>query len=408
MPIKKFYPIWFAQTISIIGSELTKFAIPLWLLSTGISTTFFSTIVVITMLPRSLFGLFVGPLVDEGPKKKILISAEIIQGLSIIAMLIIYLNGFNKLQFLFALFIHSSSSLFSYPIISSLVPQLLSDDEIPKANSMLAATDSASLLIAPLVGGALVFYKKLEIIFALDIFSFIFNICILLKFLPTLPYRGITKTNVFKSIKEGLQFFKQESHLTKFLIISTVTNFSLSISFYLAPALLLEISNDARIVGTIQTFGGVSQLIALWIIGFNFRPKKLAKFELIGTLIFAIIGPICIALLNRNIIIYISYVIALLILPVLNVWNRTLWQTKVPKEMLGRVFATKRFVSSMLTPLTTLISGWSIDHLLIARLNMNLVNSYKTLFFISGAILIFFSLISLNSSWRKRLDNEVL
>lgn len=360
------------------------------------------------MLPRTLFGLVVGPIVDEGPKKKILIISELIQAISIVLMFLIYKNGFNKYQFLSVLFIHSTFSLFNYPTMSSLIPLILGENDLRKANSLMGITDSASLLIAPIIGGALVFYKKIEIIFLIDILSFVINLLIIGKCIPIFPSKKFSNMNLISSLKEGLQFFKNESNLSKFLIISTMTNFSLSLSFFLAPALLLGISKDARLVGTIQTLGGISQLIAIWIIGFNFKPLKLAKSELLGTILFAILGPLIIGLSSNNLLTYAGYILALLILPVLNVWNRTLWQTKVPKEMLGRVFATKRFISSLLTPVVTLAAGWTIDTVLISKLNLDIIAAYKILFLSSGIILLFFSTIAINSRWRKELDAKTL
>lgn len=406
--IKHFYPIWLSQTISIIASELTKFAIPLWLLSTGISTTYFSLVVVITMLPRTIFGLFIGPIVDEGPKKKILIISEIGQAISILGLLLIYKTGFNKYQFLSVLFIHSSFSLFNYPIMSSLVPLILGENDLRKANSLMGITDSVSLLIAPLIGGALVFYKKIEIIFLIDILSFLINIFIIGKTIPTFPGKKFSNMNIISSLKDGLKFFRQESTLSKFLIISTITNFSLSLSFFLAPALLLLIAKDERLVGTVQTLGGGAQLIAIWIIGYKFNPKKLARAEILGTIVFAAVGPLLISLSHHNILTYFGYISALLILPVLNVWNRTLWQTKVPKEMLGRVFATKRFISSLLTPFVTLISGIAVDQLLMNKFKFSILDSYRFLFLFSAFILLLFSFASLNAKWRQNLDAQEL
>src|SRR5271166_57762 len=97
-PDKNFSFLWIFQLLSLFGSELTRFALPVWLFQQEENLISFSIFVCCGLLPR-IFSPIFGGFVDRLNKKKILgVSGLFLVVISLAIILII--NGFIRKFFL--------------------------------------------------------------------------------------------------------------------------------------------------------------------------------------------------------------------------------------------------------------------------------------------------------------------
>src|SRR5512142_2579964 len=73
---RSFFTIWFGQSISLIGSGLTGFALGIWVYQRTGSVTEFALISLFTTLPAIVFSPMAGALVDRWDRRRAMILSD--------------------------------------------------------------------------------------------------------------------------------------------------------------------------------------------------------------------------------------------------------------------------------------------------------------------------------------------
>src|SRR5687767_7115362 len=90
---RTFLQIWFGQLISSLGSQLTGFALSVYVYQTTGSLMLFALNQTAYMLPFILIAPFSGALVDRIDRKWAMILSDTGAGLSTLAIVLLYLTG---------------------------------------------------------------------------------------------------------------------------------------------------------------------------------------------------------------------------------------------------------------------------------------------------------------------------
>ena len=83
--LRTFWIIWASQVASILGSEMTNFAITIWAWNITGKATSLSLIILFTQIPRLIAAMFAGILVDRCDRKLLMILGDTAAGISTIA-----------------------------------------------------------------------------------------------------------------------------------------------------------------------------------------------------------------------------------------------------------------------------------------------------------------------------------
>src|SRR6476661_2202812 len=107
------------------------------------------------VLPFLLFSGYAGALADRLSKRSVLVSVKVFE---IVVMLVagagIWTHRMDVL--LVAMFLMGTHSTFFSPAKYGIVPELLPDDELSRANGLLEMTTFAAIVLGTTVGGELV------------------------------------------------------------------------------------------------------------------------------------------------------------------------------------------------------------------------------------------------------------
>src|SRR5215212_6146575 len=85
--------IWIGQTISMLGSGMTQFALTIWAYETTGSATALALVGFFSYAPTVLISPLAGALVDRWNRKLVMMLSDLAAGLSTIAVLILYSTG---------------------------------------------------------------------------------------------------------------------------------------------------------------------------------------------------------------------------------------------------------------------------------------------------------------------------
>src|SRR6056297_971765 len=106
---KNFYLYALGRLVSIIGSGIQQVAIPLFILDLTGSGTIMGTFVLVTNIPKLIFGPFAGVLGDRFDRKKIMVYMDFARGgLILLLALLARLNALEISGLMIAQFLIST------------------------------------------------------------------------------------------------------------------------------------------------------------------------------------------------------------------------------------------------------------------------------------------------------------
>lgn len=135
-------------------------------------------VVAFEVIPVLLFGPVAGVLADRFPRRTVMITADI--GRAVVASVLVVWPGSVVVTYAVAFGLSLGAITFN-PAASSLLPEVVDDDDLVTANSALwTVAVVAQIVLAPLAG-AIIGAFGVRIAFAVNAASFLLSACLLLR-----------------------------------------------------------------------------------------------------------------------------------------------------------------------------------------------------------------------------------
>lgn len=360
-----FLLVWFGQTISVIGSGLTGFALGVWMYRQNGSVTQLSIIAVCNRLPGIVMSPLAGALVDRIDHRLILILCQLGSGASIFSMAIALLWGHLSLWHICAgLTIISALSAFQWLAFSAATTLLVPRKDFGRAGGLVATGDALGQILSPLLGGVLIGLINLQGVFLVDFATFIFAFATLWVVKIPRPLKNpeaTAKNSLLKDVSYGWTYVVSRPGLRSLLIFFALTNFLSGFLLVLTMPLALSFTSVA-VLGTVLAIGGGgllsgSLLMSAWG-GPRRRIRGIFIFEIVTGLCLILAGfvPAAWAIAVAAFVLYFSH-------PFIVGCNQAIWQSKIPPEIQGRVFAVRRVIAWSTLPLAYILAGPLADYL---------------------------------------------
>jgi len=240
----QFSVLWWSGTLSSFGDWATLFAsvaLASYLGSEGGNSELTAVIPIVARIIPALMSSFAGILADRFNKKNVMIICDL-------SRMVIVLGLFfttTLIQLFLINFLSEIFSLIRQPSRESVVPEVVDNEYLVKANSLFTVGTYASLPLASLAFGVISDNSLIEeivsygngwngsVIFAIDSITFLISSFLLLYLKTDSPKKNIEKqSNVLGDLKEGLNYFLSVQELR------TVTT-SISLSLVGAGALFV-------------------------------------------------------------------------------------------------------------------------------------------------------------------------
>jgi len=240
----QFSVLWWSGTLSSFGDWATLFAsvaLASYLGSEGGNSELTAVIPIVARIIPALMSSFAGILADRFNKKNVMIICDL-------SRMVIVLGLFfttTLIQLFLINFLSEIFSLIRQPSRESVVPEVVDNEYLVKANSLFTVGTYASLPLASLAFGVISDNSLIEgivsygngwngsVIFVIDSVTFLISSFLLLYLRTDSPNKNIEKqSNVLGDLKEGLNYFLSVQELR------TVTT-SISLSLVGAGALFV-------------------------------------------------------------------------------------------------------------------------------------------------------------------------
>jgi MFS family permease len=261
-----FLKLWIGQTVSELGSVVTRTAVPLVaVLVLGAGPWEMAYLVVAASIAVLLVGLVAGAWVDRLRRRPLLIGADAIRAVLLLSIPLAALGGVLRMEQLYVVVFAEAclGALFdaAYP---AYIPSLIGVERVVDGNSKLATSSSIAEIGGPGLAGSLVQVVGAPAAILIDAISFVVSSISLLLISspePDRPPRTMT-TPIRAEIAEGLQLVLRHRVLFPIALRSVIAHVAGSFYGVLYTLFLLQdLHLTPFLLGIVVSAGGVGALI---------------------------------------------------------------------------------------------------------------------------------------------------
>jgi MFS family permease len=348
--------------VSLTGNVMTLTAIPWFVLQSTGSAARTGLIASLNFLPIVLANLFGGALVDRLGCKRTSVAADLMSGLTVAMIPLLYATvGLDFWVLAILVFLGALLDAPGSTARSALLPEVARDASwrLERASGVYAAIERGSRLAgAPLAGLLIVVVGAMEVLW-IDAGTFFASALAIWLVVPQAG-RPARRSRYLSELKEGLRFLLSEKVLAAVAVTVTATNLLDSFTTILLPVLAQDVYGSAVSLGLMMgAMGAGSVASALLFAATGHRLSRHKTFAL-GFVVVGLRYPLLALFPPQATAIGIMLVAGMASGP-LNPIIDTVSYERVPPHMRGRVFGVMMSATWTAMPLGVLVAGVIVE-----------------------------------------------
>ena len=360
-----FLKFWTGQTVSELGSHITRDGLPLLAVINLAASPFqMGLLTALGSAPALLISLFAGVWVDRIHRRPILIAADLGRALLLATIPLAALGGWLSMaQVYIVVALTGAITIFFSAAYHAYLPSLVERDHIIEGNAKLAMSSSATEVIGPGLTGFLVQTITAPIAILFDALSFLFSaasLAIIRK--PEPPPAPVEKRqSMLIEAREGLGAVIHQPILRALAgALSTSSFFGsfFGVLYGLYAIRILQMTPTA--LGVTIGFGGVGSLVGALLAGRAVRRFGLGP-TLIGCLwlevIFGLLTPLAAAVPSLAVLMLSIAQLSDALGTIYFINAMSLRQSITPDRLLGRVNASIDLLAAVIGLVGALVGG---------------------------------------------------
>lgn len=347
-----------SQGISLLGSSIVSLAI-IWYVTLGTgSGSMVAGVTITTFLPQALIMLYGGVLADRYSPKRIVMISDSLIALSTLILVIIFAAGADSIGWvLFFNALRSFGTGIQLPASKSILPQIVPDERLMKANSIFTGIWSTIQLVSPGLGGLVMSLMSIQYVFLIDVITAIIGVLLLATVSISVRKAQQNDENTKEGLTQGFQYIMRSKTLRNSILLYTVFSFLVVPASQLTPLLASKnIGGQVWILSVIETAFSIGALsVSIFMAS---KEIRIPHFKLVG-LSSVIFGATMLMLLPvRGIVIFALLMIIMgMGSPLYYTPLMTHIQENTEESYMGRTFSYVDLFSSLATPLGMVAFG---------------------------------------------------
>jgi MFS transporter, DHA3 family, macrolide efflux protein len=377
-----------SQTISLFGSMLVQYAITWHITLTTQSGAMMTIAIVCGFLPTFFLSPFAGVWADRYNRKLLIVLADALIAVATLTLALLMWFGYDALWLLFFMSaVRAVGAGIQTPAVGALIPDIVPEDQLTKVNATQGTIQAFTMLVSPMVSGALLSVATIETIFFIDVVTAAIAIVTLLMFLHIPVHAKALQqqtTSYFGDMRDGLAYIQSHDYVKAFFMFCAFFFLLVAPVAFLTPLQVTRsFGNDVWRLTAIEITFSIGMMLGGGVMaswgGFKNRVHTMTLASLVmGACTFALgVTPVFWLYLTFMGIVGVA-------MPMFNTPSTVLLQEKVEADYLGRVFGVLGMISSSMMPLGMLVFGPIAD---VVRIEWLLMGT-GILMFIQGFFLV--------------------
>jgi MFS family permease len=256
--------LWFAILLSGTCVAAQDTAATWTMNSFGSSTFLLSLISTFASLPFFLFTLPAGALADIVNRRKLLCFANLwLAGAALSLAILESFHLLNPFLLLFLIFLTGAGFAFHAPAWAAIVPDLVTDEELPSAATLGGLQLNVSGIIGPALGGVLLYVLGANWVFAINALCFVVVILALFQWKGREAESGLPLENFVESFSTAVRCVRYSPAIQVVLARNIFFAFFISVIPALLPVLgMKELHLRPCSLGLLFTSMGAGSVIS--------------------------------------------------------------------------------------------------------------------------------------------------
>jgi len=389
--------------ISMLGDQLTIIALPWLVLKLTGDTLALGLVIALMSIPRAVFILIGGALVDRYSPKRVLMLSKYANAVLLALLTLLVLNQHGSmsmalsdslsltivmtphltLMLIYALaFGLGLAQAFGIPSGTSIMPQAIAPEHLQAANGVLMGLRQLSMLVGPLIaagllamagdgGGVVADARGLALAFGIDCASFLLSAWTLSRVVPlTTPPQTAAPPSVLRSVGEGLRMVWNDVPLRLCFIYWGTVSLFIGGSMQVAIPVLASDLHGASTLGMLMAANGAGMLLGMAAAATAGARLRFASFGTTILLVDAMVGLLVMPMGA----VHAAWQAAALMLAIgllsgfMQISVFTWIQRRVPPRMMGRAMSIFMFIFMGLAPLSAGATGWLLTTITLSQL----------------------------------------
>jgi MFS family permease len=211
--------LFLATLGSSLGTLLATVALVVDVKDRTNSGSWVSALMIVEFLPAVAVGLFLGPLLDRISRRGLMIVSDVVRAGVFCTLPFASTAG----QIIALAAVAGLATGFFRPAVYAGLPNLVDEDQLAHANSLIQTSENVSWTVAPIVGGVLVAASGPDLAYWINGASFVVSALLLLR-LPAEKLQGALAVSRghFRDLKDGFVRVIHTRSLLTVLVVWTI------------------------------------------------------------------------------------------------------------------------------------------------------------------------------------------
>ncbi len=358
---RPFRYVWVGESLSMVGDASYQIVFVWLVLSISRSPAVLAAVVVGTSVPRAVLLLLGGAVTDRVSARTVMLSSHLVRGVALAILTALALTSGLRVWELASIgVLFGVADAFFGPASGSILPSLVEESDLPRANALAGVSEQAASFIGPVLGGALLAATSSSVALALNAVTF-FLAALTILTAPRTDRSPAHRTSVAALLSEmrgGISYATRNVEVRVVVLLVSAATLSYSGLFAVGlPSLARGTSNGSLALGVMVSAWGLGQLIGAIGASITGLPRRWGLLIVAMTLAegscFAVLGFVP------------HYLLAAALLGALGIGVAystdvalpTFIQTRTPRSLLGRVNSVIALPRYALEPVSVAAMG---------------------------------------------------
>src|SRR3954471_18046624 len=155
--VRDFRLLWAGEAVSALGDQFALIALPwLALVLTG-SALALGGAMALMAIPRAILMTFGGVAVDRFSPRQVMLGSNAVRLVAVSVLGAVVVAGQAELWMLYAFaLVFGVADAFFFPAQTAIVPELVADEQLPRANGIVQGTAQITVLVGPVAAGLVI------------------------------------------------------------------------------------------------------------------------------------------------------------------------------------------------------------------------------------------------------------
>jgi MFS family permease len=317
-----------------------------------------SALLIADFVPIILIGILAAPLVDRLSRRRLLIVSDLVR--AVVFCILPFAGSATSIIVLAA--IQGVATGFFRPAVYAGMPNLVSDEELPEATSLLQTVENLTWMIGPVVGGIVLWAEGPDLAYWLNAATFLLSALLLVRIAaPRLQAGRVESRGHWADIADGFRIVLSSRSLLTVLVVWNVVMLGVG-AINVAEVFLATDELDSGEVGfgVLVGAGGLGLTLGSFATGRVIRRFGIGRVYFYGIALMS--GGYAVAALAPSIFVAVpAVVVAAFGNGAAVVCNALFVQRGAPDELRGRAFTVIMSSNYALLGLGMIAAGWLTD-----------------------------------------------